>query len=1010
MLVYKKLKKTLLTSAILLAISPMALAAHQNVNLLQDSKGSKLQVDGKDFFVKGVVWGYSPRGENFTYNLWGQPEEDIRAVLDYDFGLMKKAGINAIRTFMMIPPKWVEYVYKKYGIMTAVNPLMGRYGATINGTWVENTDYSDPATRKALKQQALDVVRRYKDTPGVLMFAFGNESNYGLSWKSFEIENLPVGEQNHAKAEFLYSLFDEVIDEGKKISPNHPFTIVNGDIQYLDIIAKEGDDWDLLGVNAYRGKSFTKLWSDVKTKYNKPVLLFEFGADAFNSKNFKEDERSQAEYLKAQWEEMYSKAYGNGAEGNSLGGFIFEWRDEWWKYKQTENLDKHDKHASWSNGGYKYDFQENVNNMNEEWWGINRLGKANSDGVYEAETRLALDVLTQVWQVNPYQKSKTSKKNASIDMDALADYRAKNAQRSDALMGNDTFKMTGARIKVEGINNGLGGPIEDKGISSGSKTDGGVMGFADFEFEPNSKFRSAFTLNYTPNAADSTFEFRYGDRVNDDKDNQLEVYSFDASYNAENYDLDLFYHVPRYHWGYEGDFFGLVRETTDMTGPNGQDIWNAKAPYGFQFDGKKALKGFTLLAGPEVYWGANPKYIAKYRFGDQQQYSIMHSQDFDRAGSADGGQATQRKQAQTTVQGEFNLSPDTKLQMGAIVSGRDKIGEKYKEVNNGSLTEKEIEFKDTLGIKAKIQHTLANNAKLIVAGQYAGLVADAGDPLTEFGTNLPYSGLGNKAVAEVGMQLNYGNFMLYPRLFARDNLIDSMTYPGSTPRDTDSDPFAVLGNRKVRAAEFMLTYDPTPATPFYNWDNDMREDATLAFNVGLTYMDYGTKTDAYRAYFSDTNFQGEAAFASGLDSDQLWLLSSKIVLNPSNQYRAIIRTSMGKEQTTGSPVPATNFRSIDAKVVYKNRHIITASFAQDKWGPYDFQRQFGIVYPEQYKFSYSYLLDKGVREANSSKVGIKLFYRTLDKDSPEYRLNLPNGNYYINSDMYEVQTFIEYHF
>jgi len=252
--------------------------------------------------------------------------------------------------------------------------------------------------------------------------------------------------------------------------------------------------------------------------------------------------------------------------------------------------------------------------------------------------------------------------------------------------------------------------------------------------------------------------------------------------------------------------------------------------------------------------------------------------------------------------------------------------------------------------------------------------------------------------------------MLYPRLFARDNLIDSMTNPGSTPRDTDSDPFAVLGNRKVRAAEFMLTYDPTPATPFYNWDNDMREDAKLAFNVGLTYMDYGTKTDAYRAYFSDTNFQGEAAFASGLDSDQLWLLSSKIVLNPSNQYRAIIRTSMGKEQTTGSPIPATNFRSIDAKLVYKNRHIITASFAQDKWGPYDFQRQFGIVYPEQYKFSYSYLLDKGVREANSSKVGIKLFYRTLDKDSPEYRLNLANGDYYINSDMYEVQTFIEYHF
>ena len=61
------------------------------------------------------------------------------------------------------------------------------------------------------------------------MFALGNESNYGLSWSSFEIENLPVGEQHEAKARFLYSLFNEAMAAGKAIDPNHPFTIVNGD-------------------------------------------------------------------------------------------------------------------------------------------------------------------------------------------------------------------------------------------------------------------------------------------------------------------------------------------------------------------------------------------------------------------------------------------------------------------------------------------------------------------------------------------------------------------------------------------------------------------------------------------------------------------------------------------------------------------------------------------------------------------------------------------------------------
>ena len=147
--------------------------------------------------------------------------------------------------------------------MMVINPLMGRYGATIGGKWIPFTDYSDELTRATLKKDTLELVDQYKNVPGVLMFAFGNESNYGLSWKSFEIENLPEGERNREKAKYLYSLFNEVMSDGKKIDPNHPFTIVNGDLQYIDLIAEYCTDMDLLGVNAYRGKSFTGLWDEV---------------------------------------------------------------------------------------------------------------------------------------------------------------------------------------------------------------------------------------------------------------------------------------------------------------------------------------------------------------------------------------------------------------------------------------------------------------------------------------------------------------------------------------------------------------------------------------------------------------------------------------------------------------------------------------------------------------------------------------------------------------------------
>jgi len=339
-----------LLAAVLIFAAPDVTHAQANkVETYKDESGWKLKVDGEDFYVKGVVWSYSPRGQNYSYGLFNESDDFIRKVLDYDFGLMKKMGVNTIRSFTMIPPEWVEYIYREHGIMTVINPLMGRYGYTVDGQWVPFTDYSDPITRATLKRDMQEYVQRYKDTPGVLMFAFGNESNYGLSWSSFEIENLPEGEQNTAKARYLYSLFEEVISAGQAIAPNHPFSIVNGDIQYIDLIAELVPSLDVLGSNVYRGTSFTDLWQRVDEKLDLPVVFFEFGSDAFNARTFQEDQAAQALILKEQWQEMYQQAYGNGGVGNSIGGYIFEWRDEWWKYLQTENLDIQDTNASWSN-------------------------------------------------------------------------------------------------------------------------------------------------------------------------------------------------------------------------------------------------------------------------------------------------------------------------------------------------------------------------------------------------------------------------------------------------------------------------------------------------------------------------------------------------------------------------------------------------------------------------------------------------------------------------------------
>ena len=1009
------------------------------VKTVKDENGWKLQVNGNDFFVKGVVWGYAPPGTNYSYSIWNQSEERIKKVVDREFSLMRAANINSIRTFATVPPEWVTYIYKNYGIMTVVNPLMGRYGATIDGVWKPVTDYSDPRTREVLKEEVLDVVEKFKDVPGVLMFALGNESNYGLEWSaSFEIENLPVGEQQREKAKHLYSLFDEVIVAGKKIDPNHPFTIVNGDIQYLDLIAQYKDNWDMLGINAYRGVSFTDIWSRVKSEVDLPVVYFEFGSDAFNSRDFAEDQGAQANYLRAQWQEIYNKSYGNGEEGNAIGGYVFEWRDEWWKYKQTENLDVQDRTASWANGGYKFDFVEGQNNMNEEWFGITRIG-AFSDGVYESDPRMAYDVLRAVWAMDPYrqEKAKVNEQIREMNMDYYSlksEVRAlKNAQKK-----SDKFALTGGSFKAEYLGKGNEVSI-DEDEEDGVNFSDGQMAFLDFEFQPTSKIKGDFSINILGNVAESDFEFRYGDRglpitveklqdgdfgvvrsretLNDRE--RIEIYDFQASYTDESFDLLAFYHVPRYHWMYEGDFYGLLREATDIDGPNGMDIWNSKAPYGVEYIGKQSLEGLKIVLGPEVYWGANPSAIVKYQFStDNIDFAVMHSEDLaERDDSSSATEATENETRQTTIYAKTMLSEDLKLELGGIMASTEKVDQKYDTYENGQIKTNEIEFEDTLGAKAKLTYDIRNDTQAYIGLNYAGLVADGGDTLREWGTELPYSEYGNKWEVEGGVRFTAGSYTIYPRFLYRENLEDANPLidpvitgtnlsPGITPRNRDDDPFAVLDNREATSGEIYLTYDPTPETYFYDWDVDMKEDARFAYNIGLTATSYDTPTDSHLFFFEDASGGRNAAFGEGLDAEDVWLLKSKMIYNPRRGLRLIGNIEAGKQQSTGRPnQDAAEFFSLEGKMILDDKHIYSGYIKVDDYGPYDFQQQFSLIYPLQVKLEYTRLLDQLFDENVSSKVGIKALYRTLDENSPadEYQ----GGD---NEYMFEIQTYIEFKF
>ena len=66
--------------------SPRAAAGGLEVKVDGGPGDRRLLVNGAPYFIHGMNWGYTPIGENYSYNLWGQSDAFIEAALAYQQG------------------------------------------------------------------------------------------------------------------------------------------------------------------------------------------------------------------------------------------------------------------------------------------------------------------------------------------------------------------------------------------------------------------------------------------------------------------------------------------------------------------------------------------------------------------------------------------------------------------------------------------------------------------------------------------------------------------------------------------------------------------------------------------------------------------------------------------------------------------------------------------------------------------------------------------------------------
>lgn len=375
------------------------------VDLVKFKNGHwQLRVEGRPYIVKGIAYspttiGQSP--DDGTQEDWMQVDYNNNGKIDVaydtwvdenynnvqdadekavgDFELLRRMNCNAIRIYHHASNKeLLRDMYNRYGIMVIMGDLLGAYTVGSGAGWYEGTDYENPEHRKNMMESVRGMVEGFKDEPYILFWMLGNENNYGVA--------------NNAKKKpsSYYAFANEVARMIKSIDRDHPVAICNGDLLFLDVFGEHAPDIDIYGSNVYRGRHGfgTSFYKNVEKVCDRPVIITEYGCPSYMKERSREyAEERQADYLRESWKDVEYNSAANKGVGNSIGGILFEWIDEWWKAYEPG---LHDVTRNWSGpfpDGWNY----------EEWLGVTSQGDG-KHSPFLRQLKKAYFTYQEIWQ------------------------------------------------------------------------------------------------------------------------------------------------------------------------------------------------------------------------------------------------------------------------------------------------------------------------------------------------------------------------------------------------------------------------------------------------------------------------------------------------------------------------------------------------------------------------------------------------------------------------------------
>jgi len=350
-----------------------------------ERNGRQILVDGAPFTIKGVVYSPVPIGiDPETTPPYGDYfTSDHSAIYDRDLPLLRQMGVNTIRIMgWNNEADHSDFLDKAYN--GGIDPIY-----VIVTFWMGPplyTDISTPSARIKIKSDFRAMVAAHKNHPAILMWSIGNELN--APWMYGD------------RLDDLFRLINEMADEAHQEEGTnyHPVItpLVDSDlINTISVYDASMNFLDAWGVNVYRGQSFGTLFDEYQAVSSKPLVILEFGIDAYDNQHNDEYENIglpyQAIYVHDLWKEIEAN------RDVCSGGVIMAYSDEWWKGKFSTDTGCPDNDPSFhSKCGYATAAHPD-GYANEEWWGIMR-SLDNGDAPDIMEPREIYYTLQYLWR------------------------------------------------------------------------------------------------------------------------------------------------------------------------------------------------------------------------------------------------------------------------------------------------------------------------------------------------------------------------------------------------------------------------------------------------------------------------------------------------------------------------------------------------------------------------------------------------------------------------------------